>query len=231
MKSFVFNRNLSHLAVLQRVELIDKRLKKVRKLFGRYIFSKIISKYFINIREVSKNYFKIMEDEFHSIEKYIYNRKNFLSIGAGIGGLELLILSNLPNSHLTFIEKNYISKKIKYGWDETNNEGYNDLCQLEKFILSNKIASDRFRIFDFNKNNFPINKFEVLISLYSLDYHYDFNIYYDYIKKVMNNESILIFDTIRPDYFKNIFKFVEVIKEDINTVHKSKRIICSKFIK
>ena len=42
----------------------------------------------------------------------------------------------------------------------------------------------------------------------------------------MKSESILIIDTIRPDFFKTIFKKVEVIKEDIDTVHKSKRIIC-----
>ena len=41
----------------------------------------------------------------------------------------------------------------------------------------------------------------------------------------MKPKSILIFDTIRPDYFKKLFKNIEVIKEDINTIHKSKRIL------
>ena len=34
---------------------------------------------------------------------------------------------------------------------------------------------------------------------------------------------IIIFDTIRPDFFKEIFEYVEVIKEDNDTLHKSKR--------
>ena len=42
----------------------------------------------------------------------------------------------------------------------------------------------------------------------------------------MKPQSILILDTIRPDYFKDIFDKVEVIKQDFNTVHKSKRIAC-----
>ena len=49
--------------------------------------------------------------------------KKLLSIGAGIGGLELLILKTISNSHVSFIEKNYVSDKIKYGWDNLNREG------------------------------------------------------------------------------------------------------------
>ena len=45
----------------------------------------------------------------------------------------------------------------------------------------------------------------------------------------MTKDSILIFDTIRPEYFENIFEQVEIVKEDFNTVHKSKRIACRGF--
>ena len=45
----------------------------------------------------------------------------------------------------------------------------------------------------------------------------------------MKPESVLIFDTIRPEYFYDIFKNVEIIKQDLNTVHKSKRIVCRNF--
>ena len=45
----------------------------------------------------------------------------------------------------------------------------------------------------------------------------------------MTKDSILIFDTIRPKYFENVFERIEILKEDSNTVHKSKRIACSVF--
>ena len=48
---------------------------------------------------------------------------------------------------------------------------------------------------------------------------------------VSDNKTIIIFDTIRPDFFKEIFAYVDVIKEDNNTLHKSKRIACRKFKK
>ena len=229
MKYFNLNRNSAHLALLQRIELADNKLKKLRKMFGRYLFSKVFSKYFINIKKISENYSRIMGEEFSTIEKFIKDKKNFLSIGAGIGGLELLILKTIPNSHVTFIEKNYVSDKIKYGWDNLNKEGYNDLNQLDAFLKNNKVLKERYQIFDFDEGNFPTRNFDILLSIYSLDYHYDFEIYSNYLKKMMKKESILIFDTIRPKYFENIFKYVEIIKEDLNTVHKSKRVACRIF--
>ena len=227
MKPFILNRNLAQLALLQRIELANDDLKKKRKIFGRYLFSKVFSKYFINIKEISENYSLVMKQEFNTIKKLIKDKKNFLSIGAGIGGLELLILKNISNSHVSFIEKNYVSDKIRYGWDNSNREGYNDLLQLYNFLDNNGISKERYQIFDFDKDNFPTQHFDILLSIYSLDYHYDFEIYLNYLRKVMKKESILIFDTIRPKFFENIFEHVKIIKEDLNTVHKSKRIACS----
>lgn len=229
MGSFNLDRNLAQLALLQRIELADEKLRKIRKIFGRYLFSKVFSKYFINIDKISENYSKIMRDELNTIKKFIINKKNFLSIGAGIGGLEILILKFLTEAHVSFIEKNYVSEKIRYGWDNLNKEGYNYLSQLNFFLKRNGISEERYSIYDFDKKNFPKDDFDIIMSLYSLDYHYDFKIYSNYLKRVMRKDSILIFDTIRPNYFKNIFENVEIIKEDSNTVHKSNRIACRIF--
>ncbi len=231
MNSLILNRKLAHLALLQRIELANPRLKKLRKVFGRYLFSKVFSKYFININKISKDYFDLMHNEFLIIEKKIKDKKNFLSIGAGIGGLELMIMDKFKDTKFSFIEKNYISNKIKYGWDNLNQEGYNDLDQLEIFLKTNNIDKKRFDIFDFEGRSYPTEPFEVIMSIYSLDYHYDFNIYFDYLKKVIGPNSIIIFDTIRPDYFRSIFKDVEIIKEDLDTVHSSKRIACKNLLK
>ena len=170
-----------------------------------------------------------MVNELNTIKKFTTNKKSFLSIGAGIGGLELLILKTFSDAHVSFIEKNYVSSKIKYGWDDLNREGYNDLDLLDEFLKKNEISKKRYQIFDFDKKIYPTNKFDVLLSIYSLDYHYDFEVYSNYLKKVMTKDSILIFDTIRPKYFESVFERIEILKEDSNTVHKSKRIACGVF--
>ena len=229
MKPFNLNRNLAQLALLQRIELADDKLKKVRKIFGRFLFSKIFSKYLIDVQKISENYLDVMIKELDTINKFVIGKKFFLSIGAGIGGLELLILKSIANSHISFIEKDYVSNKVKYGWDNLNREAYNNLNQLNFFLKSNEISEERYKIFDSDKKNFPTNKFDIILSIYSLDYHYDFHIYSDYLKRVMKKETILIFDTIRPKFFENIFENVKIIKDDLNTVHKSKRIACREF--
>ena len=92
------------------------------------------------------------------------------------------------------------------------------------------MKSGKFKIFDYDTEILPEEKFDFIISLYSLDYHYNFNIYLNYLKKVSHNETKIIFDTIRAEYFKKIFKNVGVIQSQNDTIHKSKRIICNEFI-
>ena len=229
MKNLKLDRRMAQLVLLQRIELASPFLTKLRKTFGRYLFSKIISKYFINLKEISKNYSKLMESELSSILSLLKQNQRILSIGSGLGGLEIAIMKKFNETKITFIEKDYISKKIKYGWDDENREGYNDLSLLKNLIIMNDIPKEQFSIFDYDKKNFPSNKYNLVISLYSLDYHYDFNIYLEYLKKNTDENSIIVFDTIRYEYFNKIFNYVEIIKEDQNTIHKSKRIACKMF--
>ena len=92
------------------------------------------------------------------------------------------------------------------------------------------MKSSKFKIFDYDNNQLPKGKFDIIISLFSLDYHYDFTIYFEYLKNNTHKESKIIFDTIRPDYFKNIFNEVIILKDRTKTIHGSKRIMCSDFI-
>lgn len=173
-----------------------------------------------------------MSNEFSILENFIKEKdKLFLSIGGGIGGLELIINQKYDKKKFFFIERNYVSKKIKYGWGgKINSEAYNNLDIQKKFLIMNQMKYDQINIFDYDNGKLPEIKFDVIISLLSLDYHYDFDLYKDYLKKVSSNNTKIIFDTIRADYFEKIFKKVEIIKTDDDTVHKSKRIICSEFL-
>ena len=229
MKNLKLNRKMAQLVLLQRIELANPFLIKLRKTFGRYLFSKIFSKYFVNLREISKNYTELMDSELSTLLSLLKQNQKILSIGAGLGGLEIAIMGKFNETNITFIEKDYLSKKIKYGWDDENKEGYNDLSLLENLIMMNDIPKEQFNIFDYDKKNFPSKKYDLVISLYSLDYHYDFNIYLEYLKKNTDENSIIVFDTIRHEYFNKIFNYVEIIKEDQNTIHKSKRIACRMF--
>ena len=231
MDNFIVSKKAARLIVLQRIELISSSLKKVRKIFGRFIFSSFITKFFLNEKLIGESYHNIMLNEFSTIEKFINKEDDlFLSIGGGLGGLELIINEKFDNRNYHFIERNFISKKVKYGWGGmTNSEAYNDL-NLQKFFLeTNGLKNEQINIYDFDKDDLPNIKFDLVISLLSLDYHYDFDIYINYLKKISKPNTKIIFDTIRADHFKSIFKNVEIIKTYDDTVHKSKRIMCSHF--
>ena len=196
MKNFLLNREIARLAILQRIELADPFLKKIRKIFGRYLFSNFFSKYFVNIKVISNNYLKIMEAEYNNIEKFLVRGQRILSIGSGVGGLEVIINSKFDSCIFTFIERDFISKKIRYGWDNLNSEGYNSLKLLEEFLNMNNLSSQNFELIDYDKNNLPKKKYDLITSLYSLDYHYKFEIYEDYLRKSSNSNTTIIFDTI-----------------------------------
>ena len=172
-----------------------------------------------------------MKNEYENIKEYIDpENKNILSIGGGLGGLEIILNNNFDVKNFSFIERNFVSKKVRYGWDSNNNEAYNDLNLLNNFLVKNGLYQSKFSIFDYDKDVLPNKKFDLVISLFSLDYHYNFDIYLDYLKKNSYKDTKIIFDTIRADYFKSIFKEVILINSRTNTVHSSKRIICSNFI-
>lgn len=223
---FIVNKKIARLIVLQRIELIGPILKKLRKVLGRSFFTNFLSKYFLNSEHVGKNYHKIMLEEFEKIKNYISeNDKNILSIGSGVGGFEIILNNHFKNLKFFFIEKNYISKKVVYSWDSTNKEAYNNLDLQKQFLIRN--GMNDVNIYDFDKNNLPDVKYDLIISLFSLDYHYDFYLYYDYFKKVCTPNTKLIFDTIRPDHFEKVFNNIKILNIFDETVHKSKRILCS----
>ena len=232
MDNFIVSKKAARLIVLQRIELISSSLKKIRKIFGRFLFSSFITKFFLNEKLFGESYHNIMLNEFSTIEKFINKEDNlFLSIGGGLGGLELMINKKFDNRNYYFIERNFISKKVKYGWGGmTNSEAYNDLNLQKNFLETNGLKNEQINIYDYDKDDLPNIKFDLVISLLSLDYHYDFDIYINYLKKISKPNTRIIFDTIRADHFKSIFKNVEIIKTYDDTVHKSKRIMCSQFI-
>ena len=229
---FLLPKKAERIIVLQRIALASPLIRRLRKLFGRYIFSNFITKFFLDKKKISQNYYSAMVDEYFTIKDFIKNEDTFfLSIGSGIGGLEVIINDNLKDKSFYFIERDYISKKVKYGWGGMiNHEAYNNFELQRLFLEMNNFDKKKINLFDYDKDEFPKIKFDIVTSLFSLDYHYDFNIYIDYLKKISTPKTKIIFDTIRADYFNGIFKNVKIISTNLDTVHKSNRIICSNFI-
>ena len=218
---------MAKIILFQRIELLNNFQKKIRKIFGRYLFTNFMIKYFLNINKIEDIYYNKMLKEFNDIKGEIeISNKSILSIGGGLGGLELILYSYFKQANFSIIERNYISKKIIYGWDSNNSEAYNILDLTYKFLITNGMPQNNFEIYDFDKKNLPIKKFDIIISLYSLDYHYDFKVYEEYFEKITTKNTKFIFDTIRPDDFDKKFEYVKIISSHHQTIQRSKRLIC-----
>ncbi len=152
---------MGKLILFQRTELLNSFQKKIRKIFGRYLFTNFMIKYFLNIKKIESTYYNKILEEFNEIKGEIeISNKSILSIGAGLGGLELILYSYFKQANFSIIERNYISKKFIYGWSYNNSEAYNIFDLTFKFLTNNGMSQNNFKIYDFDKKNLPIKKFE-----------------------------------------------------------------------
>ena len=108
--------------------------------------------------------YKVYDEIPEGLKKINQNDNSILSIGSGIAGLELIINKNFSNKKYYFIERNYISKKVRYGWGGLENtEAYNNLILQKKFLINNGMNDNQINIFDYDKDSFPIIKFDLII--------------------------------------------------------------------
>ena len=226
---FNINRDMSRLILFQRNESMTLIQKKIRKLFGRFLFTQFFS--FLNNKDkISKKYFNICNKEFLFLKKYLSKKKlNILSIGGGVGGVESMVLSFSDNIKLDLIERNFISSKIKYFWNPE--EAYNKLNLSKEFINSNTKNYNNFSICDFNNKNILKKKYDLIFSLYSMDFHYGLETYKNFLLKRSHKKTLFVFDTIRPGDLKSFFRNVKVIKQIKKRIHSSARVVCKEIKK
>jgi len=78
---FYLDKKEAILIILQRIELLNTFLRRIRKLFGRYLFTSFISKFFLNPKTLGKLYFNDVKNEYECIKNYIDpENKNILRI-------------------------------------------------------------------------------------------------------------------------------------------------------
>ena len=152
-----------------------------------------------------------------------------MSIGGGVGGVESMVLSFSDNIKLDLIERNFISSKIKYFWNPE--EAYNKLNLSKEFINSNTKNYNNFSICDFNNKNILKKKYDLIFSLYSMDFHYGLETYKNFLLKRSHKKTLFVFDTIRPGDLKFFFRNVKVIKQIKKRIHSSARVVCKEIKK
>ena len=231
-----FKNNLEKkLLLLQRNEFLSSNQIKLRKLFGRSLFTNFFINYLQDENLDQKVFYKIKE-EFETIKKYLPdNVKNIMDIGCGIGLIDIFLNNYFTDCQKFYLlDKNNIDSKIVYGFSD-NYESYSIANITKNFLINNNIQEQKLNLIDVSKNfSIKPNSVDLCISLVSMGYHYPFSTYLETIKNASNSNTVFIFD-IATEYqdinnLREHFRDIQII-EKTDLKHPRVRVACYEIIK
>ena len=226
------NKRHQKLLLLQRIDLISEKQRTIRKRFGRFLFTNFFVNFFISQKEIENKINDEFLKEFNSIKNYLpKNSKNILDIGCGLGVINIYLNDYYSKkSYFTLIDKNYIDKKVTYGFNN-NSESYNKLEVTKDFLMSNGFKTEQLQLINADENFVLNNKYELIISLFSMGYHYSIKNYIDIIKNISTKSTKFIFDlSLEYNELKEVKKYfnkVVIVKNDNEVKQNYLRLLCS----
>ena len=235
MKTIKLKNKYKRYILLQRNSYLSNFQKKIRKIFGRYLFTNFFVNYFNPISRINDKLNKDFDYEFNNMSNFLPKKSNYiLDIGSGLGIIDVYInnfYNNIPE--FTLIDKSHVEKKVSYGFN-VNGQFYNNFDLTLDFLEYQGLDSKKIDLVDANlKNN--INKnFDLVVSLLSMGYHYPITQYLETLRNNTNIDTVFIFD-IANEYtnlnsIKKIFKSVDIIYKSQLIRHNYLR-VCCKYLK
>ena len=225
------NKNHHKLLLLQRIDLISDKQKIIRKKLGRFLFTNFFVNFFISKKEIKNKINEEFLKEFNSIKNFLPNApKNILDIGCGLGVINIFLNNYyLKKPKFTLIDKNYVDKKVSYGFNN-NSESYNKLEITKDFLILNSFKAEQLNLINADEKFVLNEKYELIISLFSMGYHYSIENYIAVIKKISTKKTKVIFD-LSLEYneinkVKRYFKKVIIIKKDESVKQNYLRLLC-----
>ena len=194
MKDILLKNKHKKYFLLQRNEFFSDKQKKIRKIFGRYLFTNIFVSYFNPIKNLNLKLNQEFKKEFDEIINYLPQKnQNILDIGSGLGIINIFLNNFYEDAYFTLIDKNYVEKKVSYGFDEIG-QFYNDFNITFDFLKINGIKEEHLDLVNVDSIKKINKKFDLVISLLSLGYHYPLQQYIEFLKKNSHKKTVFIFD-------------------------------------
>jgi hypothetical protein len=160
------------------------------QLFEFLITNNLLQSYLKEaLREISQD----MDVLVSSLPAGCFNR--VISIGAGNGILELLLIKRMPVKALLLIDIEE-SDVHRHGFS-SHGSGYASLHATKDFLVANGVEADS--IFVCNPRIAPLSTFpsDLIMSILSMGFHYPCDDYTDFILRSLQNGGQTVFDKRR----------------------------------
>lgn len=234
MRDIILKNKHKKYLLLQRNQYLSNTQKRLRKLFGRYLFTNLFILFFNPIEKLNHKLNQDFNEEFNEISNYLPKKnQNVLDIGSGLGIINIFI-NDYYNSIIDFtlIDKDYTEKKVSYGFDKKG-QFYNNFYATRDLLTSNGISKEKLNIINVESKHTINKKFDLVISLLSLCYHYPIEQYLDIFKKNTHRNTKFIFDIAKEynDYVEisKMFYSIKIIKHSTELRHNYLRVCCEGF--
>ena len=221
--------------LLQRNKYLSPFQKKIRRLFGRFLFTNFFIFFFNSTSRINSKLDMESKIEFNELINFLPSKiNNVVDIGAGLGIINIFLEKHFTNNiNFTLIDKNRIEKKVSYGFCP-DGEFYNNFSLTADFLKNHGIDMNKIKLIDADDKNIINNKFDLVISLLSMGYHYPINQYLSFLKKNTHKNTIFIFDVAFENEEINIisqlFKNVETVKKSKEVRHNYIRVCCRELL-
>ncbi len=230
MKDILLKNKHKKYFLLQRNEFFSDKQKKIRKIFGRYLFTNIFVSYFNPIKNLNLKLNQEFKKEFEEIINYLPQKnQNILDIGSGLGIINIFLNNFYEDAYFTLIDKNYVEKKVSYGFDEIG-QFYNDFNITFDFLKINGIKEEHLDLVNVDSIKKINKKFDLVISLLSLGYHYPLQQYIEFLKKNSHKKTVFIFDLAEQyndfNIITKMFYHTTIIKNNSCVKQSYNRLCC-----
>jgi SAM-dependent methyltransferase len=177
---------------------------------------------------IVQSYLNDMEKEYLMLKDRLpHTATQILDIGCGLAGIDIYLHRHFPESKIFLLDKTGQSKNLHYGL-ESEASFYNSLRLAHELIERKGVPAECVVEIDIDKDKFPQEKFDLIISLLSWGFHYPVSTYLDEVKRSLAPGGMLIIDVRKSSDGE------EILRKNFSKVDtlafgdkKTSRLVCS----
>ncbi len=209
---------------------ISRLLLKIfpEKPVRKFIFKTVLPLYYkVGLKPLIRRYMSSCEIDFQNLKPHLDINKlecKILDIGAGFSGISVFLFHFLgKKTKFCLLDRDSVTAdwKIGYHHDANSFSSYNSFPLVKIFLKASGLHHNNVKTIDINKQPFPENaKFDIVISLLSMGYHYPIDVYADGIRKTTNKGAKIFLD-LRDGYY-NLAEVENVLNAKATLIKTSK---------